>query len=168
MNPLPATDAFHQSPVVDSDCNEDLSLTSQRCFPFLCLPLEIQLLIYRHALTGPYPIPLKTHPESQTQETSLSAPSLTLQSNSPLSVVEQHSGVGYDGLTLESEKEETESHPANPTREASTVSVQRYAVISSNHLEVASSLLLAFVLNLSISNVYCLPALTGSCYEISD
>jgi hypothetical protein len=129
MDLPPAPQAFNQNPSTHSQSEEDTSSSPLRCFPFLNLPLEIQLLIYRCALTRPHPILLQAHHGQRTQETVMSPVSRVSQSNVPGYVFEEHSDIGHDALSSNSEKEEFNSTLVDAPSDAETGPIQRYAFV---------------------------------------
>jgi hypothetical protein len=131
MEPPPAIQACNNTPAVGSQREEDTQSASLPCFPFLRLPFEIQLMIYRCALTRPHSIPLQTGYGLQTQETVVGVPSLVPQPNSPCSVVSGHADIGNDAPALNAERDEISSQSVDATTsEVDVAPVQRYPFIS--------------------------------------
>lgn len=129
MDSLPAPQALNNSST-NRQSEEDTPFTSSRCFPLLRLPLEIQLLVYRHALTRQGSVTLQISHGPQTQET---ATALVSQPNSPGSVVSRLSDVVYNASDSNVESGEIHSQSVNTTNEMDTVSVQRYPIVSLNY-----------------------------------
>lgn len=128
MDPSAATQALDDGPSPNPRSDEDTPGTSWQYFPFFSLPMEIQLLIYRNALTRSYPILLEICHGSETQETQLLPATLASVPDTPQSVAGGNSDVAHNPPTSTTEREETNLHSVNATSKLDAAPVQKVCI----------------------------------------